>query len=89
MNKLAKTPIFMAIFALGAILVFGVVAMSPTDQNAHANKKLDNGTQALSQDQITGQSSDVFSENGGSTASGNNVKLSFNLNEGQNALGQQ
>lgn len=79
----------MAIFALAAMLVFGVVTMSPTDQNAHANNKSENDTQTLSQDQLTEQSSDVFSENGGSTASGNNVKLSFNLNEGQNALGQQ
>ena len=89
MNKSDKTPLLLAILAFAAILVVGIIAMSPADQSALAKKKTDNSTQALSQNQLSGQSSDVFSENGSSTASGNNVKLSFNLNEGQNALGQQ
>ncbi len=53
------------------------------------NKKSDAASQGLKQGQLTEQSSGVFSENGTSTASGNNVDLSFNLNDGQNALGQQ
>lgn len=89
MSKSNQTPIVVAIFVLATILVVGTLAMSPNNQNALAKEKSDTALQTLPQDQVTGQSSDVFSENGSSTASGNNVDLSFNLNEGQNALGQQ
>lgn len=51
--------------------------------------KSNNSTQGVLQDQFTRQSSELFSENGDPTASGNNVALSFNLNDGNNALGQQ
>lgn len=62
--------------------------MSMDELNVYANKKSDSASQGLLQGQLSGQSSEVFSENGTSTASGNNVDLSFNLNEGQNSLGQ-
>ena len=89
MFKSNQTPIVVAIFALATILVVGTFAMNPNNQNALAKEKSESALQTLPQEQETGQSSDVFSENGSSTASGNNVELSFNLNEGQNALGQQ
>jgi hypothetical protein len=44
--------------------------------------------QAISQSTETAQLSDCFSGND-TTASCNNVALSFNLNDGNNALGQQ
>lgn len=72
------------------LLVAGALNVNSDNQNVFAKKvKSNNSTQGVSQDQFTGQSSEVFSENGDSTASGNNVALSFNLNDGNNALGQQ
>ncbi len=72
------------------MLVVGALNMNTDNQSVFAKKiKSNNSTQGVLQDQFTGQSSEVFSENGDSTASGNNVDLSFNLNDGNNALGQQ
>lgn len=78
-----------AIFAFATLLAVGTIAINPDEHNVLAKKKSNNSTQDLSQDQLTGQSSEVLSENGSSTASGNNIDLSFNLNQGHNALGQQ
>ena len=73
-----------------ALLVVGALNVNTDNQSVFAKKiKSNNSTQGVLQDQFTGQSSEVFSENGDSTASGNNVALSFNLNDGNNALGQQ
>ena len=73
-----------------AMLVAGALNVNTDNQSVFAKKiKSNNSTQGVLQDQFTGQSSEVFSENGDSTASGNNVALSFNLNDGNNALGQQ
>jgi hypothetical protein len=89
MSKITKTPIIIAVLAIASLFVAGPVSMSMDELNVYANKKSDAASQGLSQGQLTAQSSEVFSENGSSTASGNNVDLSLNLNDGQNALGQQ
>jgi hypothetical protein len=89
MSTITKTPIIIAVLAIASLFVAGPVSMSMDELNVYANKKSDAASQGLSQGQLTAQSSDVFSENGSSTASGNNVDLSLNLNDGQNALGQQ
>jgi hypothetical protein len=89
MSTNTKTPIIIAVFAIASLFVAGPVSMSTDELNVYANKKSDDASQGLLQGQLTDQSSEVFSENGSSTASGNNVDLSLNLNDGQNALGQQ
>jgi hypothetical protein len=72
------------------LLAAGTLNVNTDNQGVYAKKiKSNNSTQGVLQDQFTGQSSEVFSENGDSTASGNNVALSFNLNDGNNAAGQQ
>ena len=72
------------------LLVVGALNVNTDNQSDFAKKiKSNNSTQGVLQDQFTGQSSEIFSENGDSAASGNNVALSFNLNDGNNALGQQ
>ena len=72
------------------LLVVGALNVNTDNQSVFAKKiKSNNSTQVVLLDQFTGRSSDVFSENGDSTASGNNVALSFNLNDDNNALGQQ
>ena len=72
------------------LLIVGALNVNTDNQSVFAKKiKSNNSTQVVLLDQFTGQSSDVFSENGDSTASGNNVALSFNLNDDNNALGQQ
>ena len=89
MSTITKTPIIIAVLAIASLFVAGPVSMSMDELNVYANKKSDAASQDLPQDQLTAQSSEVFSENGTSTASGNNIDLSLNLNDGQNALGQQ
>lgn len=88
MSTITKTPIVIAVLAIASLFVAGPASMSMDELNVYANKKSDSASQGLLQGQLSGQSSEVFSENGTSTASGNNVDLSFNLNEGQNSLGQ-
>jgi len=89
MSTITKTPIIIAVLAIASLFVAGPASMSMDQLNVYANKKSDSSSQGLLQGQLSEQSSEVFSENGTSTASGNNVDLSFNLNEGQNSLGQQ
>jgi hypothetical protein len=61
------------------VLVVGALNVNTDNQSIFAKKiKSNNSTQGVLQDQFTGQSSEVFSENGDSTASDNNVALSFN-----------
>ena len=88
MSPITKIPIILAVFAIASLFVAGPVSKSMDELNVFANKKSDTVSQGLVQGQLSGQSSEVFSENGTSTASGNNVDLSFSLNEGQNTLGQ-
>ena len=89
MSKITRTPIIIAVLAIASLFVAGPLSMSMHELNVYANKKSDAASQDLPQDQFTAQSSEVFSENGTSTTSGNNIDLSLNLNDGQNALGQQ
>lgn len=89
MSTITKTPIIIAVLAIASLFVAGPVSMNMDEPNVYANKKSDAASQGLLQGQLTDQSSEVFSENGSSTASGNNIDLSLNLNDGQNALGQQ
>ena len=89
MSTITRTPIIIAVLAIVSLFVAGPVSMSMDELNVYANKKSYTASQDLSQGELSEQSSEVSSENGTSTASGNNVDLSFNLNDGQNALGQQ
>ena len=89
MSKITRTPIIIAVLAIASLFVAGPLSMSMHELNVYANKKSDAASQDLPQDQSSAQSSEVFSENGTSTTSGNNIDLSLNLNDGQNALGQQ
>lgn len=89
MSKESKSPIFMAVIAISAFLVAGSLVVGFNDQIVFAYKKTDSAVQGLSQEEYSAQSSSVLSENGTSTASGNNLDFSLNLNDGQNALGQQ
>ena len=80
----------MVIASTTTLLIVGALNVNTDNQSVFAKKiKSSNSTQGVLQDQFTVQSSEVFSENGDSATSGNNVALSFNLNDGNNALGQQ
>lgn len=86
MNKKIQL-LIMSIF-VAAALVGSVIVVS--DNMAFATKgKSNEALQDLSQSSTTGQSAGCDSENGTTLASCNNVALSFNLNDGKNALGQQ
>ncbi|WP_148685207.1 hypothetical protein [Candidatus Nitrosocosmicus hydrocola] len=86
MNKnqtsLAVLSIFIAAALIGSIVTIG-------DNMAFAKKKSNEAAQGIEQSSATGQDAGCFSENGTTLASCNNVALSFNLNDGKNALGQQ
>ncbi|KAA2280375.1 hypothetical protein [Candidatus Nitrosocosmicus sp. SS] len=82
---------------VAAALVGSIVAISNIDNKAFAtgdnhhdkkNIKSNGALQGIGQDTETLQSSSCGSGND-TTASCNNVALSFNLNDGNNALGQQ
>ena len=88
MSPITKIPMIIAVIALASLFVAGPASISMDELSVFANKKSDSASQGLPQGQLSEQSSKVFSENGTSTASGNNVDLSFSLNEGQNTLGQ-
>ena len=87
----------MSIF-VAAVLVGSIVAVSSTiDNKAFAGgdnhhdkkkKKSNEAAQGIAQDTETLQASSCGSGND-TLASCNNVALSFNLNDGNNALGQQ
>jgi hypothetical protein len=95
MDKKIKMSI-LSLFVASA-LVGSIVAISNVDNKAfaggdgHHDKKKQKSNEALQgigQDTETFQSSSCGSGND-TTASCNNVGLSFNLNDGNNALGQQ
>ena len=88
MSQITKIPVIIAVFAIASLFVAGPASISVDELSVFANKKSDSASQGLPQGQFSEQFSKVFSENGTSTASGNNVDLSFSLNEGQNTLGQ-
>lgn len=87
MNKKIQLSI-LSIF-VAAALIGSVVTVS--DNTVFATKKhktSNDAEQAIEQDESTGQSSTCLSENN-TAISCNNVALSFNLNDGNNALGQR
>ena len=74
--------IFIAAALIGSVVTFG-------DNIAFATKKTNNeGAQLLDQLTETGQLSECATENN-TLASCNNVGLSFNAQDGNNAAGQQ
>ena len=89
MSTISRAPIIIGVLAIASLFVAGAVSMSMNELNVYGNKKSDVALQGLSHGDLTEESSEVFSDNGTSTASGNNFDLSLNLNDGQNALGQQ
>ncbi len=91
MNHLIKTHKF-GIFAMifvAAALIGSVVAIAGDSSAAFATKKKSNESlQDIIQESSTGESAECFSNNN-TLASCNNVALSLNLNDGNNAAGQQ
>ncbi len=87
MNKKIQLSI-LSIF-IAAALVGSIVAISGIDNQAFATKKKSN--EALQDiEQLSGTAQDSACGSGNDTlASCNNVALSFNLNDGNNALGQE
>ena len=85
MNKkiqLSVLSIFIAAALIGSVVTFG-------DNMALATKKTSNeGVQLLDQRSETGQLSECATENN-TLASCNNVGLSFNAQDGNNAAGRQ
>lgn len=92
MSTVKNTTILVSAIVFATILLAAGPISGGTDNiNAFAtkNNKLNEAIQGIGQSTNTTQSSDCFSESGDSTASCNNVALSFNLNDGNNAAGQQ
>ena len=72
-----------------ATLIGSVVALAGDNNAAFATKKKSNDSlQDIIQESSTGESAECFSNNN-TLASCNNVALSLNLNDGNNAAGQQ
>lgn len=89
MNKINNIKKRLVTIFVASILVSSIVITQ--DNLAFAGgkyKKPNEAEQGISQHQGLNQTSSVSSEND-SLASGNNVSLSLNLNEGNNGLGQQ
>jgi hypothetical protein len=85
-----KSMIFavITIFAT-TLLVAGSLAAGLDEQSVFAkSKKSNNSTQGIGQETLTGQEA-VCESLGDTLASCNNVGLSLNLNDGNNAAGQQ
>ena len=71
------------------LLVGGSLTAGLDEQNVFAkSKKSNNSTQGIGQETLTGQEA-VCDSLGDNLASCNNVALSFNLNDGNNAAAQQ
>jgi hypothetical protein len=94
MNKkiqLSILSIFIAAALIGSVATYGDNMAFAGGDNHHGDKhkkKSNEAIQDLEQFSGTGQASSCGSGND-TTASCNNVALSFNLNDGNNALGQQ
>jgi len=86
MNKNQTSLAVLSIF-IAAALIGSIVTVS--DNMAFAKKKSNEAAQGIEQSSGTAQDAGCLSENGTTLASCNNVALSFNLNDGKNALGQQ
>jgi Na+/H+-translocating membrane pyrophosphatase len=89
MSNITKTH-KVGIFAMfiAAALVGSVVAFGDNYANAGGKKKSNDSEQEISQNTETLQAAGCNSGND-TTASCNNVGLSFNLNDGNNAVAQQ
>ena len=94
MNKkiqLSILSIFIAAALIGSVATFGdnmAFAGGDNHDGDKKKKKSNEALQGIGQDTETFQASSCGSGND-TTASCNNVALSFNLNDGNNALGQQ
>ena len=93
MNKkiqLSILSIFIAAALIGSVATFGDNMAFAGGDNHHGDKKKksNDAFQGIGQSTETLQSSSCGSGND-TTASCNNVALSLNLNDGNNALGQQ
>ena len=88
LTKNQKVGIFGIMF-IAAALIGSVVSVSGDNYAAFATKKKSNDSlQDITQESFTGESSECFSNNN-TLASCNNVALSLNANDGNNAAGQQ
>lgn len=88
LTKNQRVSIFGIMF-ITAALIGSLVVNSGDDHAAFATKKKSNESlQDTTQESLTGESAECFSNNN-TLASCNNVALSFNLNDGNNAAGQQ
>ena len=74
---------------LAAALLGSVVAYGENIAYAGGKKKVNESVQVLEQSSATGQDSRCFSELGDTVASCNNLAFTLNLNDGNNAVGQQ
>ena len=94
MNKkiqLSVLSIFIAAALIGSVATFGdnmAFAGGDNHDSDKKKKKSNEALQGIGQDTETFQASSCGSGND-TTASCNNVALSLNLNDGNNALGQQ
>lgn len=94
MNKkiqLSILSIFIAAALIGSVATFGDNMAFAGGDNHHGDKnkkKSNEALQGIGQDTETFQASSCGSGND-TTASCNNVALSLNLNDGNNALGQE
>ena len=86
MNKKIQLSI-LSIF-LAAALIGSAVALGDNMAYAGGKKKVNESEQGIGQNSTTAQAASCDAL-GGTTASCNNVALSFNLNDGNNAAGQQ
>jgi hypothetical protein len=87
-TKNQKVGIFGIMF-IAAALIGSVLAVSGDNSAAFAAKiKSNDSLQDITQESFTGESSECFSNNN-TLASCNNVALSLNANDGNNAAGQQ
>ena len=88
LTKNQKVSIFGIMF-IAAALIGSVVAISGDNNAAFATKKKSNESlQDINQESSTAESAECLSNNN-TLASCNNVALSFNANDGNNAIGQQ
>lgn len=84
--KSTKIILSTSVVFIALALVLAPLALS---DDALAKKKSNEALQDLGQSSATGQNATCSSETGTTLASCNNVALSFNLNDGNQALGQQ
>ena len=87
--KLSVLSVFLAAALIGSVMAYSD-NMAFAGGDHHGKKKKSNeAVQILEQSSSTGQDSTCYSENGKTKASCNNLAFTLNLNDGNNALGQQ